>query len=276
MTGAGPNPALTPVNLPRGFKAQIPGVSYLTSRARFFGLLSAALAAATLLASATPATPAFAAGRIPSNTIGTDISWPQCGTAYPTGYQWAVIGVNGGAPFSTNPCLASEFHWSQTETSLTQLYINLDFGQIGNWPLRCDGADQGCQAYNYGYDAAKWSWDWAHAATGGVSDVISTWWLDVETENVWSDDTNLNSYVIQGAIDYLSRVQGRPVGIYSTAYQWGEIAGTFAPPGIGNWVAGASSVSDNDHCHWGLWPGGQVWAIQYLNWDLNLDQDGGC
>ncbi|HVD01904.1 MAG TPA: hypothetical protein VNG93_12275, partial [Candidatus Dormibacteraeota bacterium] len=68
----------------------------------------------------------------------------------------------------------------------------------------------------------------------------------------------------------------RGVGVYSTSYMWGEIAGSFAPPQVPNWVAGATALNDGVSCVASLWPGGQVWAIQYLNLDLNLDQDVGC
>ena len=245
----------------------------MAHRNRFTIFFSALLAAAAI-AGAMP-TAASAAGSVPPNAVGSDISWPQCGSDYPGGYGFGIIGVTGGHPFSSNDCFGTEFTWAQA-TGTPQMYINLDYGQRQDGPLSCATDDTGCQAYNYGYDAALWAHSYASSQTGGASDLLGTWWLDVETENAWSDDTEQNTYVVQGALDYLQRTAGRTVGVYSTSYQWNGIAGSFAPPNTPNWVAGASGLDDTGKCQESLWAGGQVWAFQYLNLDLNLDQDLGC
>jgi hypothetical protein len=233
-----------------------------------------ALLAATALAVAAPGA-ALAAGSIPPGAHGADISWPQCGGAYPDGYSYGIIGVTGGHPFSANDCFGSEFQWAQA-TGNPQMYINLDYGLRQDGPLICTADDAGCQAYNYGYDSAQWARAYASSQTGGASDKVGTWWLDVETENYWSDDPDQNSYVIQGALDYLQRAAGRTVGIYSTSWMWGQLAGSFAPPNTPNWIAGANAIDDGSKCLASLWPGAQVWAIQYLNLDINLDENAGC
>jgi hypothetical protein len=233
-----------------------------------------ALLSALAVGAAAP-TAALAGGSVVSGTVGSDISWPQCGTAYPGGYGFGIIGVTGGHPFSSNDCFGSEFQWAQA-TGNPQIYINLDYGLRQDGPLLCSTDDTGCQAYNYGYDAAQWARSYAGSQTGGASDTLGTWWLDVETENYWSDDPDQNSYVIQGALDYLQRVAGRTVGVYSTPWMWGQLAGSFSPPNTPNWIAGANGLDDASKCAASLWPGGQVWAIQYLNLDINLDQDTGC
>lgn len=66
--------------------------------------------------------------------------------------------------------------------------------------------------------------------------------MDIETANSWWEDPALNARVIAGAIDGL-RAQGRAPGIYSTPYQWREIAGDFRP-GLPVWVAGASGRAE--------------------------------
>ena len=245
----------------------------MTLRFRLSTLVSALLAA-TALGAATP-TAALAAGSVLSTAVGSDISWPQCGTAYPGGYSFGIVGVTGGHPFSSNDCFGSEFQWAQA-TGNPQLYINLDYGLRQDGPLICMVDDPGCQAYNYGYDSAAWALSLAGSQTGGQSDTVGTWWLDVETENYWLDNADQNRYVIQGALDYLQGASGHTVGIYSTSWMWGQIAGSFAPPNTPNWIAGANGLDDWTKCSASLWPGGQVWAIQYLNLDINLDQNSGC
>lgn len=239
-------------------------------------LLACSLSTLLILLASGAAT-ASAHGPMPSNQAGTDISWPQCGGDYPGGYSWAVIGVTGGLPFTANPCFQGEYDWAYRWSLPTQLYINLQYGQSASGPLTCLDADPSCQAYNYGWKAAADAYNLAARETLGSSTVrVSTWWLDVETGNDWSDDVGLNSYVIQGAIDYLERMQGRTVGVYSTAYQWSEIAGAYAPPDVPNWVAGGDGLGDWGKCSRPLWPGGVVWAFQSLNWDIDLDEDLTC
>lgn len=240
---------------------------------RRFSLLVSALLAGGFLALFPGA--ASAAGTIPSGAVGTDVSWPQCGSDYPAGYSFAIIGVTGGRPFSANDCFAGEFAGAKATGNL-QLYVNLAYGQSQDGPLLCAAADSGCQAYNYGFDSARWARQYAHDQTAGASDWVGNWWLDVETENSWSDDADQNSYVIQGALDYLQRVAGRTVGVYSTSWMWAELVGSFAPPNTPNWVAGANGLDDVGKCTASLWPGGQVWTVQYLNFEIDLDQNLGC
>jgi hypothetical protein len=244
---------------------------------RKFSLLASALLAASFLA--VLPSPAAAAGSIPTGAIGSDISWPQCGLslASPNYYAFGVVGVTGGHPFSANGCFADEFAWARSNWLAPQLYLNLDYGLRQDGPLTCGVNDIGCQAYNYGYDSASWAHQFAHDQTAGASDSVGIWWLDVETGNYWNDSsTDANSYVIQGALDYLQRTVGTTAGVYSTPWMWAELAGSFAPPNTPNWVAGANGLDDVGKCSASLWPGGQVWAIQYLNFDIDLDQNLGC
>jgi hypothetical protein len=239
-----------------------------------------ALLAATILAAGLLAvlpTAAAAAGPIPTSAVGSDVSWPQCGGSYPGhGYGFGVAGVTGGRPFTGNPCLSDSFTWARSTAIAPQVYINLAYGLRQDGPLSCSAGDTGCQAYNYGYDSAQWARQYAHDQTGGASDSTRIWWLDVEFGNYWSDDTDQNSYVIQGALDYFQRTAGVTAGIYSTSYMWGQLAGSFAPPNTPNWIAGASGLDDYSKCYAPLWQGATVWAVQYLNLDIDLDQNLGC
>ena len=237
--------------------------------------LALAALTAVSLGAGLPAS-AYAGGTLPTGAVGPDLSWPQCGGSFPHDpYTFGIIGVTGGHPFRGNDCLADEVRWARAAGSV-QLYVNLDYGQRNNGPLTCLPDDTGCQAYDYGYQSAQWAYKYASDQSGGYTLTAGTWWLDVETENYWSDDSVQNAYVIQGALDFLQRKLNKITGVYSTSYQWGQIAGGFAPPGTPNWVAGASGLDDYGKCGASIWPGATVWAIQYLNFDLDLDQNYSC
>ncbi|MDA8073741.1 MAG: cell wall-binding repeat-containing protein [Actinomycetota bacterium] len=90
-------------------------------------------------------------------TVGNDISFPQCGSAYPSGQAFAIVGVNDGIPNTLNPCFGpsasypsytqSELYWavststgSSTEPKAS-VYVNTaDPGNVatgtlvGDWP----------------------------------------------------------------------------------------------------------------------------------------------
>lgn len=239
---------------------------------------SLALATLSLLGLSTVA--AFADGPYSSGGYGTDISWPQCGRGFDTmpANDFTVVGVNGGEPFTMNPCFGDEYGYMRSRGFQTPaIYINLQYGEAQNGYSGCATGDRACAAHDYGYLAAQYAYTQANFITGGDTLAkVSTWWLDVETANSWSDDTGLNAQVIRGALDFLAGTRKR-VGIYSTPRQWWQIAGGYNPGGsIGNWVAGADSTEDGAMCSKPLWGGGSVWIFQYLNLDIDLDQNRSC
>ncbi|MBV8160848.1 MAG: hypothetical protein JO265_07995 [Acidimicrobiia bacterium] len=221
----------------------------------------------------------------PSGSTGFDISWPQCGGGYPPSSSVAVVGVNDGRAFSTNPCLGSEAGWA---ASARELYINL------NSPSAVDGTDSagpagqcsanngGCLAYNYGYNTAAASYD--NAAGQGVR--AKTWWLDVEVVGncapqfptagggYWSCGQGLNEATVQGALDAL-RQRGLVAGIYSTSYQWNQITGGANPAGGAppNWLAGASPSSPGSWCSGSHdFAAGPAWLLQFSPQPYDRDQ----
>jgi hypothetical protein len=232
----------------------------------------------TVVAAHATATAAQGAGAL-SKSHGYDISWPQCGGAYPTNPAFGIVGVNKGIVFSANPCLASEISWAGG--SKAQLYANT--GNPGpalssHWPSgqtsprSCDSANRDTAncAFDYGYNAAADSYADATAAfsanrlTG--SPAASAWWLDVETGNSWRSDTSLNVAALQGEADYFVSVAGvAKLGIYSTQYQWNQIAGgSLAFSADPSWVAGASSQKAASSRCTGLgFTGGGVALAQY-------------
>jgi hypothetical protein len=184
------------------------------------------------------------------------------------------VGVNNGKAFTRNPCLASQYHWAKGGQSAPAVYINLHYPSaptvsslLGPAGL-CSFDEAHCHAYNFGYNAARYAT--VYAGREGVR--AATWWLDVETENTWSADVTLNQQVITGAIAYLEQ-RHQSVGIYSTPYQWGEIAGRFAP-GLPVWTAGAEDLAEararcgNPAYAFG---GGSVQMVQFIEeFDTNV------
>jgi hypothetical protein len=195
----------------------------------------------------------------------------------------AVVGVNDGRPFTTNPCLASEYAWAGGGR---QLYMNLNSptaadGTDSSGPAGNCGSNRDCMAYNYGYNAAVSSYN--TAAGQGVR--AKTWWLDVEVvgdcapqfptggQGYWSCGQGLNAETVQGALDAL-RQRGLVAGIYSTSYQWGQITGSATmsggPP---NWLAGASSSNPGGWCSGSHnFAGGPAWLLQFSPNPWDRDQ----
>lgn len=197
-------------------------------------------------------------------TRGYDISYPQCGGAYPANPLFGIVGVNDGIVLSVNPCLASEIAWAGGAAG--QLYANT--GNPGplvssHWPLGqtspryCDRAnpDTADCAFDYGFNAAQQSYQTAAAAYAQLgltsSPTTTRWWLDVETSNSWRSDTTLNVAALQGEVAYLRDMVGiTQIGFYSTQQQWDTITGgTLVFNANPSWLAGALSLKGaRDRC----------------------------
>ena len=219
-------------------------------------------------------------GVTPKPTRGYDISYPQCGAAYPSNPAFGIVGVNGGRVFSVNPCLTSQITWGGG--SKTELYANT--GNPGPalssfWPKGqttpkvCDAAnpDTADCAYDYGWNAAKHSFDTAVAAYAQLgiagSPSATAWWLDVETTNSWRTNTALNVAALQGGVDYLRSVGVTKLGMYSTTAQWGTITGgTTAFAALPSWGAGApNEKAARQHCvSTPGFTGGRLAMVQFI------------
>ncbi|MCW2702113.1 MAG: hypothetical protein JWQ37_108 [Blastococcus sp.] len=239
-----------------------------------------ALAAIVLMPGAVGA--AFAAPST-SSPQGVDVSYPQCGRPLPTGHAFAIIGVNGGRPTTTNPCLATELAWAAEASGGTvhddiQLYVNTGNpgGQSAVWPQSgrnhhgtCDGSNSRACAYQYGWERAR-----DDATIRGIRNPKQyMWWLDVETVNSWDHTVGggtRNAAVLEGMTEYFTAIGVRGVGLYSTRYQWGEIVGdgvdaTSSLNGLSNWrPTGSTREVAVANCGLEpLTPGGIVEMTQY-------------
>jgi hypothetical protein len=227
-------------------------------------------------------------GGAPKPARGYDISYPQCGAAYPANPMFAIVGVNGGRVFSGNSCLVSQLAWGGDARA--ELYVNT--GNPGPalssfWPRGqttprfCDAnnPDTADCAYDYGWNAAADSYtrtEQAYAARSIAANPNATaWWLDVETSNSWRSSTALNVAALQGGFDYLRSRGVTRLGFYSTTVQWGTITGgtkVFAPNP--SWGAGApSEKAAKQHCiSTPGFTGGRLAMVQYpyAGFDANV------
>lgn len=205
----------------------------------------------TILTGAGLVSPAPPAKFIARGSLGTDVSYPQCGLPPPRANAFAIVGVAGGKPFTGNRCLASQFAWAKTTPGGAAFYMNTAnpgrataqapwYGQVFPDSTCRPGREAAC-AYNYGYSAAAAAMAHAQATTGTSRNIM--WWLDVEEANSWSRiDLNANFASIRGSIAYLQRQPGVTVGIYSVSQMWKKITGG-ARVNLPNWVAGASNLA---------------------------------
>jgi hypothetical protein len=234
------------------------------------------------------------------SSVGFDISYPQCGAAFPSGGGFGIVGVNGGLPFSPNPCLGtgdglSELAWAGLNAGL---YANTaDPGPLlsSHWPngqtspKQCNtagnpGMDTPECHYDYGWNAAADSYrdavtayialGWAPAGSTRTP-VANDWWLDVETANSWTSSPSSNVQALQGEADYLASVGAAAIGFYSTGSQWQTITGSTgvfaADP---SWLAGASSLADAEsRCGAAGFTGGGVALVQFVS---GFDNDFSC
>jgi hypothetical protein len=248
--------------------------------------------AAQLGATPPPATSIY------SNLRGYDISYPDCRperlSSIPAAIAdgFAIVGVNGGRMFRYNPCLSTLWNWAGG-FALRSLYINMNAaagptkrqGRTG--PAGpCASSDRLCYGYNYGYNGARAAWRYAYHQLGPAA-LPAVWWLDVEVDNVWytPPDLGANAAVIQGALAFLGTpgrygapAMGYMVGIYSTRFQFKQIAGSSFRPQVPVWYATVEKgpSATRSRCDPESWSftGGPIWLVQYL--PSRIDGNTGC
>lgn len=228
--------------------------------------------------------------------LGNDISWPQCGSDLPAPPAFAIVGVNGGRPDTLNPCLADQLAWADRTPAAAggtpaAVYVNTAAtGPVESlwWPASntylghdisnpygmCDGSASPACTYVHGYAMAYEGVTMLKEAGGG--EVRRMWWLDVETGNSWLPATAANAAELEGMTTYLVGA-GAEVGIYSTGYQFGEIAGDISPASnlyrLKNWLAGAEDRSSaQEYCAADPpTPGATVTTIQFTAGNLDYN-----
>ena len=150
--------------------------------------------------------------------LGWDVSHPQCGRALPDTGGFAIVGVTGGRPFTSNSCFKPQYAWAAGKAGHA-VYVNTGY------PGRGDPVTYGRSVVDDAVQRER------RAGVGGTS----VWWLDVETVNTWEGTTQENATVLDAMAARLQELGAR-VGIYSTPRMWSEIAGTWEP-GLPVWYA---------------------------------------
>jgi hypothetical protein len=245
------------------------------------------------------AVPATAAADEPA--VGYDISYPQCEGQLPDPQAFAVVGVNGGRPAGANPCLADQLSWawqsSGSGPSPAALYLNTanpggPSDNNGTWPESgttpyglCEGGNTAACAWEYGQERARTSvtaffTPAALAAEVDPNPSHYTWWLDVESANVWQYGSAAaqarNRAVLEGVVGYLQQ-HGARVGVYGLAGELPQIVGTVSPKSplhpLDSWLAGGRSLGDAAAACAGppLLAGGNVRMVQFVSGGIDYD-----
>lgn len=217
---------------------------------------------------------ASAQGQYVDKSIGVDVGFPNGSTTIPR-VSFGIVGVTGGLVYSNNNYLAKE----AKNFSNLSLYVNTGLNASSQSiyyqqaQLGCNG-DVNCAAYNYGYNAGIAAVNYAKAQKVNV---VTTWWLDVETANSWSADYLQNRQSLQGEIDALKASGATMVGAYSTTAQWNSITGSWINNlpswGATTWTTSTQALT---YCTGHQFTGGPSYLMQYLPKGSKIDYDVAC
>jgi hypothetical protein len=223
--------------------------------------LLGAVAGVVLLVVATTMTLSWQRHESAARTV-TDVSWPNC-KVKSVATAAGIVGVTGGLDFAPNKCVRGEVSWFPSAA----LYMNsgwpgVEFHlQYPSSPLVCGAGDNDCLAYNYGFNAALYA---IHYANNQLT-TSSQWWLDVETDNSWTTNSEQNQSALLGMAAALEQnVFKAQVGFYSSPQQWAQIVGVWRPK-VSVWLATGSQSSSvaRQACHEPSFTSGPVVLVQY-------------
>lgn len=214
---------------------------------------------------------------ISQNDQGVDLSWPptNCDAVIPPEATFGIVGVSGGSNFTSNDCLVQE----ASQFNKLSLYVNTGYQGLEvlqDYPelaSMCADGDENCIAYNYGVKAGQFALEYAF----DQKIYAQNWWLDIETENSWSENLAANTQALQGEMDGITLAAAshnlpKPVfGFYSTPNMYGRITGGWLN-GLPSWVATGHKGPENAmaHCQGYEFTGGTTVVVQYVDDEANL------
>jgi hypothetical protein len=155
------------------------------------------------------------------------------------------------------------------------------------------GADSTACSWQYGYNKETQDMAWLSSAASAIDGqgpavtVPATassypWWLDVETGNTWLSGTTGIAMKVAALLGMVAALRGANVsvvGIYSTASQWSQIAGTTTSASgslyqLPDWIPGATSLTGaKANCLQSSFTAGGVVLTQ---WTGTVDNDHAC
>jgi len=154
----------------------------------------------------------------PLDNSGYDVSYPQCKGELPDKFVgFAIVGLNGGKPFTENKCFLKQWEWALTHGAVA-VYINT--------------ADPGNESpIRYGKKIADDTLERLNKYKIKPGTPI---WLDVETYNTWTSPDRSVQLLTELAIALTAA--GYPVGVYAPPAHWLEITGN-ANLALPTWLA---------------------------------------
>ena len=198
---------------------------------------------------------ALAAGSVPAwatttdpysaTPYGYDVSYPQCpGTSVPaappnTTYTFAIVGVGGGRPFTSNNCAGTEVAAATSDLNITNVALYFNTGYAGAYRRNINSTCAndaigdpysvfyGIKGHALSVDQTAWEIGCSEALYAQTNPPIKAptmWWADVETGNSWSTNISLNDFTIDG-LSYAMQASGVLGGFYSYTTAWNKIAG---------------------------------------------------
>jgi hypothetical protein len=206
------------------------------------------------------------------NQTLNDLSWPNCNEKITSLSSSGIVGINDGLDFSHNPCLAQEsllFH-SNYSLYLNTGYPGKSYGlMFKNSPKHCSSNNLNCLAYNFGYNDAVHSLMYAWSQNSHSF----SWWLDVETENSWTNSYKQNREALIGMINAIHKYTFMPtIGIYSSSGQWQTVTKGWINL-LPAWAATGSNSKQaaTNYCS-SSFNGGPTWLTQYTKYlDMNYN-----
>jgi LysM repeat protein len=196
-------------------------------------------------------------------SIGYDVSFPNCALQLPPSSPFAVIGLNGGRPFTPNPCFLAEWSAAQPPRSV---YVNTAYDDSLERHVSADCRSAALSqplstAAQRGYAVGCSEAEAALTLLGAIEPMVL--WLDVEPDNTWSGRNEVNRAAIAGYLEHvIAAAPSIRVGIYSNAKFWKEIVGDWSLPTVPEWAA-PSAVGPSGCA--GSFAGGPVWLEQHVD-----------